>query len=209
MKTIPFAVARWAAVAVLISGLAACATAPKKPPVDDYAALMSKAEVEVSGLRLESALAIFTQAAKADPTRKEPWLRSAQVQFDAGNYGRAIVAAEEALQRDPGDPVADSVLTVSGLRVAAQSLQRLRSNGALASSSATREAEQLADALRATMGPEILAPPRAAKATPKRRASSRASAPAAKPAGKSPEAAPGSGKAVPASNDPFSALGGG
>lgn len=204
-NNISVAAARWLVAVLLVSGLAACATTQKKTPAGDYATLMSSAETEVSGRRIEAALATFNQAAKADPTRKEPWLRSAQLQFDAGNYGRAIVAAEETLQRDPTDKVADSVLTVSGLRVAAQSLQRLRGNGALSSDTATKEAEQLANALRATMGTEILAEPRVAKPAPRRRASSRVSAAPSAPAAPAP--APKSSNAS-SNDDPFRALSG-
>src|SRR5690606_1809459 len=112
-----------AAFAVLLMALlAACNTTSGTRAAPPFTELMDRAESDVAAGRVESAVAGFSEAARADPLRKEPWLRMAQLHFDAANYGRAIVAAEEVLQRDAADPVADSVLTVAGLRVAAQSL---------------------------------------------------------------------------------------
>lgn len=214
--------------AVLAAGLGVSSDADawgKKKP--DYAGLMQEAEAEVLAGRIEPALAKFNAAAQADPTRKDAWVRSAQLQFDAGNYGRAIVAAEEVLQRDPADLIADSVLTVGGLRVASQSLQRLRSNGALETSdSARKEAEQLAATMRATLGNDILisqAPKRAQAttasarrkttqraATAKRAANARRTAAATGAAPTVPAASPApqpAGKA-PGGGNPFGVLGG-
>lgn len=169
---------RAATVAVLALSLAACASSGgRKQSLGNYDQLMNSAEAEVSAGRVETALSNFNEAAKADPVRKEPWVRSAQLQFDAGNYGRAIVAAEEVLKRDPADLVADSVLTVSGLRVASESLKRLQGGGAIASETARREAEQLRATMIATMGTEfVTGEPDEPKAKPKARSKSRARA---------------------------------
>lgn len=183
-------ICRWLAIAVLVSGLVACASAPKQEIVKDYSMLLDTAEADVSAGRIEPALIGFNEAAKADPTRKEPWVRSAQLQFDAGNYGRAIVAAEEVLRRDPNDRVADSVLTISGLRVAAQSLQRLQTNGTLASETARKEAQQLAATMRATMGTVVFVSedPEPVEPTPKATPKARPKTPVpAKPSEKPPE----------------------
>lgn len=192
---------RFVTVAALATLLGACSTLASKD-TGNYADLLGQAEAEVSAGRVESALLAFDQAAKADPTRKEPWVRSAQLQFDAGNYGRAIVAAEEVLQRDPDDKVADSVLTVAGLRVASESLMRLQGNGALASDTARAEAERLAATMRATMGEGILDSgddePKARRST-RRRSTARRAAPAAAPKAES----------KPAAANPFEVLGGG
>ncbi|KAF1712642.1 hypothetical protein CSC70_00235 [Pseudoxanthomonas kalamensis DSM 18571] len=162
---------------------------------------MSEAEAQVGAGAIDSAIRTFDLAAQADPTQKDPWVRSAQLQFDAGSYGRAIVAAQEALQRDPGDLVADSVLTLGGFRVAGESLKRLQAGGALSSESARSEAKQLAESMRSIMGDEIVD---IAKPTPAprstRRSSRRSATPAPKPA---PAPAP-----KPASGDPFNKLGG-
>ena len=48
----------------------------------------------------DRAIALYQALAKTDPTREEPWSRIAQIQFTQGHYGQAIVAAQEALQRD-------------------------------------------------------------------------------------------------------------
>lgn len=133
----------------LVLGVVGPASAAKPK---QYEKLFNAAEAHVAAGRIEPALVAFTDAAKADPTRKEPWVRSAQLLFDVGRYGRAIVAAEEVLQRDPQDRVADSVLTIAGMRLAGQSLQRLQASGALSvSDTARKEAEQLASAVRETL----------------------------------------------------------
>lgn len=191
---------RFLVAIALVAMLGACATTSSKD--GDYATLLGQAEAHVSTGKVESALVAFDQAAKADPTRKEPWVRSAQLQFDAGNYGRAIVAAEEVLQRDPTDKVADSVLTVAGLRIASESLKRLQGNGALASDTARTEAERLAATMRATMGEGILDSgddePKARRTT-RRRSTARRAVQAVAPKVES----------KPAVANPFEVLGGG
>lgn len=194
MKQYPsYVVVRCLVAATLLVSLTACVSNPKKGG-GNYSQLIGQAEADVSAGRIEPALAAFNEAAKADPTNKEPWVRSAQLAFDAGNYGRAITAAEEVLRRDPADLVADSVLTVSGLRVAVQSLQRLQANGALATSdTARKEAEQLASALRSTMGES----PSRAASTPAPCRGSRCGRPAARP---QPQPQP---QAKPSDENPF------
>ena len=139
----------------LLSGLAACESTPKKAVIP-FEVSMENAEAQVSTAGADAAISAFEVAAKADPTRKEPWVRIAQLQFDQSRYARAIVAAEEVLQRDPDDLVADGVLTVAGFRIANESLQRLSGRGALASETAQREAQTLVTTLRSTMGDAIL-----------------------------------------------------
>lgn len=184
----------------LTAALGACAT--MQGTGSDYAGLMSQAEAAVTSGSTDTAIAAFKDAAKADPTRKEPWVRAAQLEFDKGRYARAIVAAEEVLQRDPEDLVADGILTVSGFRIANHALERLQGRGALASETARREAESLATTLKATMGDDILASQTPRPNPPRRPATARpAAAPAAKPS--TPAAAPASAPA-----DPFRNIGG-
>ncbi|MEN1929531.1 tetratricopeptide repeat protein [Luteimonas sp. MJ250] len=194
-------------VALLVAAsLAACATGGKsKQPVVTYDTLISTAEGQVASTDFAGALQSFEAAAKADSTRKEPWARLAQLHFDMGNYGRAIVAAEEVLLRDPSDNLAESVLTLGGFRVAAQSLQRLQSSGALTSESAQREARELATLMRETMGPEIAGVPEPASRPARRAAPRRQSAPARAPAA---EAAPAPAPARKPTTNPFDKLGG-
>jgi tetratricopeptide (TPR) repeat protein len=103
------------------------------------------------------ALALYDQLAKSDPTREEPWSRIAQIQFAQSHYGQAIVAAQEALSRDQTDREAKSVLAVSGLRVATESLGQLRQDSALAGD-AKSDAQVLAHQLRDTLGQSTLFP---------------------------------------------------
>ncbi len=194
-------------IAAVLLALAGCASSPKsgKMGADSYSRLMTQAETHVMAGRIDAALASFNLAAQADPTRKEPWLRSAQLSFDNGSYGRAIVASQEVLQRDPGDLVADSVLTVSGFRVATQSLQRLQTNGAITGDTARNEALALAGLMRKTMGESIVPAPQAARPAPRKRPSA-AAPPRAKPAAAAATGKPEAAATTPAS--PFDKLGG-
>lgn len=188
--------------ALLPLAMVACVTTPqpkKVEPAQEYSQLMSKAEAQAEFGNYDSALGTFAMAAQVDSTRKEPWIRSAQLYFDNGSYGRAIVAAEEALQRDSKDVVAESVLTISGLRVAGESLQRLQKSGAISSESARKEAQQLAALMRVAMGGAALAPdrktkPAASVSRPKKAtvAPVPASTPAPAPAAASPSSEPSS-----------------
>lgn len=189
---------------MLGAALVGCSSTPEKAPPPAFETVMSQAEAQVATAGPEGAVTAFEEAAKADPTRKEPWVRIAQLQFDRGNYARAIVAAEEVLQRDPDDLVADGVMTVAGFRIANQSLQRLQGRGALASDTARKEAKTLADTLRATMGDAVIEPEKEKPKRPVRR-TRRAAAPAAAPAAESQPARPAASK--PASADPFKNLG--
>ena len=200
---------RFLAALAIVSMLGACATAPRTD-LTDYAGLMAQAESAIESGQVDHALAAFADAGGADPTRKEPWVRTAQLQFDRTNYAHAIVAAEEVLQRDPDDLVADGILTVSGFRIATGSLQRLQGRDALPSATARREAEMLAGTLRTTMGDEIFAEEAKPAPAPRRRAAparrSQASAPAPARTAPAPAARP-SGDA-PASGNPFERIGG-
>src|SRR5690554_3046625 len=192
---------------LLLAMLGACATTPTQAP-PDYANLMSQAESAISAGQFDHALAALSDARRADPTRKEPWVRIAQLRFDRTHYAHAIVAAEEVLQRDPDDLVADGILTVSGFRIATGSLQRLQGRGVLASATARQEAELLAGTLRDTMGEGIFAeesePAPRRRAAPARRA--QASAPAKPAAGAAPAQTPSSDQ--PGSSNPFERIGG-
>lgn len=198
---------RGLSVVVLAALLGACASTSGSRVAPDYAALMEQAENWVRAGQVDNALIAFRDAAGADPTQKDPWVRTAQLEFDRTHYARAIVAAEEAMQRDPDDLVADGILTVSGFRIANHALERLQGRGALASETAHREAEMLANTLRETMGPAILADPEPARA-PRRSARSapRAAQPASAPAATREERAPAARDA--GSADPFKNIGG-
>jgi tetratricopeptide (TPR) repeat protein len=170
----------------------------RKASSNSYEQLMTSADAHVKAGRFEAALNTLDQAAKADPSRKDPWVRSAQLYFDTGNFSRAIVSAEEALQRDPRDVTADSVLTVSGFRVASQSLQRLQNNGGLRSEAARNEAQQLAATMRSMLGETRPRPARPVADEPPRPKSKPEPKPKPKPEPKDNT-----------SSDPFDKLGGG
>lgn len=118
---------------------------------------MDQAQAARQSGDLPKATALLQDAAKANPTSKQPWVKLAQMQFEAGNYSAAIVAAEEALQRDASDATALSVLSVGGLRIAAGGLQQLR-KGSAVSGSTRSEAEALARTIRESLGEEVLVP---------------------------------------------------
>lgn len=165
----------------------------------------------------DQAIAAYQKLAAADPTREEPWSRIAQIQFQQQHYGQAIVAAQEALQRDQTDRGAKSVLAVAGLRVATESLGELRQDASL-QGDAKSDAQALAKQLRDTLGEDALFPPdqsakspvkkkryvkRVTKAAPKAAESAETAAASAAPAA---PASPAPAKAAGNAADPFSAL---
>ncbi|WP_157269470.1 hypothetical protein [Azohydromonas aeria] len=106
----------------------------------------------------EKARAAYRAAAQSHPAEKLPWLRLSEDYFNAQDYGNAVIAAQEALQRDGQDHVAHSILAMSGLRLAAGSLVALRQDTAYPVGSrdeAITVARSLRDALGATA---LLAP---------------------------------------------------
>jgi tetratricopeptide (TPR) repeat protein len=193
--------------------LAGCATAPQKsnePPPPSYDSLLDTGAQEMKAGHKDQAIAAWAQAAKQNPAAKEPWLRMAQTHFDAGEYGSAISEAQEALQRDNTDEVANGLLAVSGLRVSSQALARMRTKELAGTTRG--EAETLAKTLRELLGTPVLVPPPENVAQPARpvrhaarhaAAASAASAAAATPAAANTKPA---AKASASSNDPFSAL---
>ncbi len=139
----------------------ACATHSGSPSPEQAAADLPSQIEQAQAARqsgdLPKAAALLQQAATSNPTSKQPWVKLAQMHFDAGNYSAAIVAAEEALQREAHDTTALSVLSVSGLRIASQSLQQLRKASAVSGSTRV-EAEALAHTIRESLGEDVLVP---------------------------------------------------
>lgn len=101
--------------------------------------------------------ALLKSAAASYPADKAPWLQMAQTRFDRGNYSDAIVQAQEALQRDPADKQAHSIIAVSALRLSTRSLAELSQHSNLGGS-VRSEAQELARMLRTTLGEEVLVP---------------------------------------------------
>lgn len=148
-----------AAVGVLT--MSACSTTPSKAIVPQvqaapsYTDLMNAANEAHKNGEAGEALALYERAAKADPAKKQPWLRIAQAQFDARNYGSAIIAAQEVQQRDNTDVTAKSIMAASGLRVAARALDQLRAANQDVVST-LEEARTLARTMRDALGESIL-----------------------------------------------------
>jgi len=150
-----------AVAAVVLMTMTACATRPAEikivePP--SYSALMASADEAGKNGSSADSLTFLEQAAKAEPAKKQPWLRIAQIHFDAHVYGAAITAAQEVLQRDNADVTAKSILAASGLRVSANALEQLRAVGALGGGTRD-EAQALARIMRDALGESILPTP--------------------------------------------------
>lgn len=140
-----------------VAALAACATTsqPAKPPT--MASMMSEADAAVMGGKSDKAFTVLKAAGNAYPADKAPWLRMAQMRYDSKDYGDAIVNALAALERDPDDTLASSIVAVSGLRVSSKALADLTQANNL-SGSVRSEAQDLAKLLRSALGEKELVP---------------------------------------------------
>lgn len=157
---------RWSgALAAALAGIAllsGCATDSEVVRVEaPKAATLKTALAEANGALAagqgDKAQALLKGAAASYPADKAPWLQLAQIKFDRASYGEAITNAQEALQRDPTDKLANSISAVSGLRVATKALADLSQQNNLSGSLRT-EAQELAKLLRGTLGEEVLVP---------------------------------------------------
>ncbi|NQE50323.1 tetratricopeptide repeat protein [Herbaspirillum rubrisubalbicans] len=148
--------------ALLVLMLAGCANTQSKPSPEEEAkntleSGVAQANTAQAEGKTDEAVAVLKVVASRFPADKTPWLRIAQIRFDAGDYSDAIVNAQEALKRDPSDKVANSIVTVSGLRLATKSLGDLRAQNALNGSVKT-EAQDLTKILRESLGENTLVP---------------------------------------------------
>ncbi|MCX7290812.1 hypothetical protein [Janthinobacterium sp.] len=151
-----------AAIACALT-LSACGTTPPaKPPVvavpPTMEEMMSKAAQAASSGSNEAALGLWQQAATAFPADKQPWVRMAQTRYEAGQYGEAILNAQEVLVRDPADKLANSVIAISGLRLSTRALADLSRQNNL-SGPLRAESQDLAKLLRESLGESVLVPP--------------------------------------------------
>lgn len=159
-----FTFKRLSVALVFSASVAISGCAGNKPSMsqEEFSAAMAQSSMSVDSLlekgNQEEAVKVLGDLAKRNPGRKEPWIRMAKVHFDAENYAQAIVAAEEALQRDGTDRSAKSIRAVAGLRVAAQSLTDLRGDVEL-KGDARSDAVGLAKVMRDTLGEDVLVPP--------------------------------------------------
>lgn len=156
------------AVLLCCALLAACATTAQPPaeatPAPQQASLqelIQQGEAAQQQGQREQARSRYREAASAYPTSKPPWQKLAEGYFEAGEYGNAILAAQEVLQRDPQDRMAHSILAVAGLRVSASSLTALRDPRTDLPASSREEAVLLTQTLRETLGEKTLVLPAA------------------------------------------------
>lgn len=160
-------------------------------------AMLAEANTASKAGQYDKAVTTLRSAASSFPAEKAPWLQIAQIKFDRASYGEAILNAQEALQRDPVNRVATSIVAVSGLRLSTKAITDLARQNNLNGDVRT-EAREVARMLRASLNEDVLVPV--------------AAAPAKKPAQTKPPrgAAAQEPRAKPAAQggnaDPFGAL---
>lgn len=128
-------------------------------PMED---LLERGNVAMQEGNMNKAREAWRAAAQVYPGAKQPWLRLAENYFNAADYGNATLAAQEALQRDPRDRLANSVVAVSGLRLASGALANLRDESSYAVGS-REEAIMLTRTMREALGEPVLVPQNDAK----------------------------------------------
>ena len=144
--------------------IAACGTTPlapapaPAPPRPTLQELMQEAQNAKQAGAKEKSRQHLREAAQSYPTTKEPWLKLAEDYFEGTDYGNAILAAQEVNARDPQDRTANSILAVSGLRVASSALVTLRNQSSGLTSDARSEAQSVTKTLRETIGDSSLVP---------------------------------------------------
>lgn len=149
--------------------------APQMVSLEEW---LTRARLAAAEGNADKTRAAYRAAAQIYPAEKMPWLKLAEDYFNAQDYGNAVIAAQEALQRDTQDHLAHSILAVSGLRLTAGSLVALRQEGHLPVGSRD-EAISVARALRDTLGAASLLPPAAPANAPRPRKPAPATATAA------------------------------
>ncbi|MBQ5949663.1 tetratricopeptide repeat protein [Massilia sp. ST3] len=165
---------------VVAGALAGCAThggAGARVATVAADTAFAEADAALAAGQSDKAVSLLKSVAASHPVDKKPWVRMAQIRFDANNYGEAITHAQEALERDPDDTLAYSILAVSGLRVASKALADLTRKNNL-QGSVRSEAQDLAKLLRTSLGEDVLVQQRQ---TPRKESTRRQSAPAPAP----------------------------
>lgn len=153
-----------AALVTLVSSLmlAGCATVAAPPPqpvkAPTLAQLLTEADAVAKAGQYDQAASMLQRASSAYPADKAPWLQLAQMAFDRGQYGQAVLQSQQALERDPEDNVASSIIAVSGLRLSGKALADLSRQNNL-NGTVRSEAQELARLLRVSLGEEVLVPP--------------------------------------------------
>jgi hypothetical protein len=137
----------------LISG---CASSPEVSQ-KSTAQLIEESSAALSSGKRETAIAPLDNASKINPASAPPWLKQAQLHFEADNYPAAIQAADEAMKRDPANKEAKAIAVVASLRVAIRALSDMSQDSVLRGTNRS-EAERLARALRETLDQDVLLP---------------------------------------------------
>lgn len=165
-------IARPVALALACLAVAACSSTPRPkaeeasiadrapPPrvLPSMPELLQAGDVAAKEGARERARISYREAARIYPTSSVPWSRLAVSYFEAEEYGYAILAAQEVLQRDPQERAAHGILAVGGLRVSAESLKTLRDQLNDVPSDTKSEARKLTDTLREVLGEAVLVP---------------------------------------------------
>lgn len=151
-------------ILVLSASLTGCSTVRKQDEASARLAVQEQVNEKLAAAekaqqqgQSDKAIEHLDAAIKADPAAKEPWLKKAQIHFEARQYGLAITEAQEVLQRDVNDLTAKSIVAVSGLRVSAEALEQLRKANEVTGSTRS-EAESVARIIREALGEPILPP---------------------------------------------------
>jgi len=150
--------------AACVLALSACATTPPAPVVPKTAPLaeqMTLASQAATVGQNEKAMGMWKQASKDYPADKSPWVQMAQTKYAAGQYGEAIINAQEILVRDPSDKLGNSIIAISGLRLSTRALSDLSRQNNLSGNLRT-ESQDLAKLLRESLGETVLVPVKAA-----------------------------------------------
>lgn len=143
--------------ALLLAGCATDAPVAQKAPAPTLEHVMADADAAARAGQYDKALQILKAGTVSFPKAKAPWVQMAQMKFDRASYGDAIGNALEALQRDPDDTVANSIIVVGGLRLSTRALADLTRQNNL-NGSLRSEAQTLARVLRNSLGEEVLVP---------------------------------------------------
>ena len=169
-------------LAVCVALLVACATTPA--PIDKpvtMASALADAEAASKAGHNDQAYIILKAAAAANPTNKAPWLRMAQMRFEDNNYGETIISGLAAIERDPDDMLAYSLVAASGLRVSSKALADMTQKSGF-SGTVRSEAQELAKLLHNSLKEKVV-PVKSIAAPAVRAVSAPKSSPAANPAG--------------------------
>jgi len=189
----------------VVSCLAACASTPEVTP-KTAAELMQESKLALDNGKIDTAVSLLESASKTNPADPAPWLKQAQVFFEADNYPAAIQAADEAMKRDPINKDAKAIAVVASLRVAIRALSDMNQDSLLRGSKRS-EAERLARALRETLAQDQLIPieepPVAKKPSKKRSYTPRAKVSSSQPTPSAPSVEKPAAKAA---SNPFGAL---